>query len=503
MERKRMGKEENETGMRPAKEMLRLMKAADKAGTMLETILEEFVRRPFSMPALWVCREYFHKLGREEWESNPVLLTHLSLIAAMEGRLDEAEKYIGSMGHTPKHWKAEEVSYHDFCRISAELVMPYTSDGMFLRIVFFLLESGSLPMKNLTLSACRPSILNGFRDFTRYGRYLGRYKASITEAIQRLYGSGGKSVYEILLAEWHYQNNECFEALVLATGTIPLIEQEKDMRCLFAALALQMKILLVNGQTKAAKPLVEKIRTRIQQTGWEELTTSLDALECLAACYDGRREAVEQWLENSAPDENKDICMMDMYAYLVKVRCYIQTGKYMAAHVLVKLLLSLLQQGNRYMDLCECYMLSAIICRKAGDRERMCGELGKALEIARKYKYIRLLADEGSCMAGMLILYQQKKGRDDFVSLIIGLAGEVGGHFPDYLKSPVEYYEPLTASEKTILCLIAQGMSNDEIADQLGKKTGTVKFHSNNIFRKLRVQNRQQAVNRGREIGLL
>ena len=57
--------------------------------------------------------------------------------------------------------------------------------------------------------------------------------------------------------------------------------------------------------------------------------------------------------------------------------------------------------------------------------------------------------------------------------------------------------------EKNVFRLMAQGMSNDEIADRLGKKTGTVKFHSNNIFRKLQVQNRQQAVNRGREIGLL
>ena len=57
--------------------------------------------------------------------------------------------------------------------------------------------------------------------------------------------------------------------------------------------------------------------------------------------------------------------------------------------------------------------------------------------------------------------------------------------------------------EKAVLRLMAQGMSNDEIANKMGKKTGTVKFHSNNIFRKLQVQNRQQAVNRGREINLL
>ena len=88
-------------------------------------------------------------------------------------------------------------------------------------------------------------------------------------------------------------------------------------------------------------------------------------------------------------------------------------------------------------------------------------------------------------------------------NLIHELATEVGVHFPDYLKSPAEYYEPLTATEKTILCLMAKGMGNDEIANRIGKKTGTVKFHTNNIFRKLQVQNRQQAVNRARENNLL
>lgn len=83
------------------------------------------------------------------------------------------------------------------------------------------------------------------------------------------------------------------------------------------------------------------------------------------------------------------------------------------------------------------------------------------------------------------------------------MRGEVERHFPDYLKSPVEYYEPLTDTEKMLLRLMAQGMSNDEIAGKLGKKAGTIKFHSHNIFRKLQVQNRQQAVNRARENGLL
>ena len=103
----------------------------------------------------------------------------------------------------------------------------------------------------------------------------------------------------------------------------------------------------------------------------------------------------------------------------------------------------------------------------------------------------------------LLFIYQRERGADDFTDRIMELAGGVSRYFPNYLKSPAEYYETLTETEKKVLRLMALGMSNDEIAERMGRKAGTVKFHSNSIFRKLRVSNRQQAVNRGRGIGLL
>ena len=236
------------------------------------------------------------------------------------------------------------------------------------------------------------------------------------------------------------------------------------MRCLFVALALQMRILLMNGQAGSAKPLVEKIRNRIHETGWEELTSSLNALECLAACYDGQQETIIKWLEKTAPDENGDIYMMDMFAWLVKVRCYLQVGKNMAAYVLVKQLIALLEPGKRRMDLCECHMLLAIIYYKSGDQDRMCEELETTLTMAKKYRYIRLLADEGICMVQMLPVYQREKGADAFTDQIIELAGSVSRYLPNYLKGPSEYYETLTETEKKVLRMMALGMSNDEIA---------------------------------------
>ena len=85
-----MGKKEKQIYPRSGKEMLRIMKAADKKGQLLEAVLEEFARHPFSMPALWDCRDYIFSIKREDYVSNPVLITHLTLLSSMAGRLVSA-----------------------------------------------------------------------------------------------------------------------------------------------------------------------------------------------------------------------------------------------------------------------------------------------------------------------------------------------------------------------------------------------------------------------------
>lgn len=138
-----MTKKEKEIYPRSRKEMLRIIKTAEKEGHLPETTLEEFTIHPFSMPALWDCCEYIWGIGQKNYLKKPLIISLLALLSTMAGRLDEAKDF----------------SYNDFCRVSTELVMPYTDDFSFLRIVFFLIDVGAVPILSLTLSACRPSIL--------------------------------------------------------------------------------------------------------------------------------------------------------------------------------------------------------------------------------------------------------------------------------------------------------------------------------------------------------
>ena len=61
----------------------------------------------------------------------------------------------------------------------------------------------------------------------------------------------------------------------------------------------------------------------------------------------------------------------------------------------------------------------------------------------------------------------------------------------------------LTAREHEILALIAQGLSNREIGEKLFVSENTVKTHSSRLFEKMQVNRRIQAVEKGKDLGLI
>ena len=90
----------------------------------------------------------------------------------------------------------------------------------------------------------------------------------------------------------------------------------------------------------------------------------------------------------------------------------------------------------------------------------------------------------------------------EYVHKLLAAYGKQKDVHPSSL-SPQPLVEPLSQRELEVLHLIAQGLSNREISERLFLALSTVKRHNGNIYGKLGVQRRTEAVAHARELGLL
>lgn len=450
--------------------------------------LEDFVFNKFTIVHGLIFKEYFDKLGDRIFESQALINARM-IIAAYEGDYEKSQMYRNAL----------DKSYEAFAGISS----PFTSRSDFHKSTKTILNNNLGPIPLLSLTIGRPSIMNGFRDFTPYGRYLEKHKDAIISLLDGVYGRMSEEIYELALAETLYQQDRCYEALVKVVSIIPLFIQEKELELLFVALYLQIVILVINGQVESAAPIMESIKKQMRESGHNDCALNIEALEAWAAMYDGDYDIVLNWLNNGAPDELGNFNMFDIFRYKVKMRVYLITGMHMPIISLAHKLIPILEKANRYMDMCEIYMLLALSNYVRKDKSGEFSEIEKALKLAKYYGYDRILADEGKRMYELLSEYIKSGCEDKYTLRVQSLARNVARRYPKYLAGNVTQIPALSKKEIEVLGLMSQNMSNAEIADLMDIKLVTVKFHASNIFRKLDAENRMQAVEIAKQFNVI
>ncbi len=144
----------------------------------------------------------------------------------------------------------------------------------------------------------------------------------------------------------------------------------------------------------------------------------------------------------------------------------------------------------------EVLTLQALAQHALGEVDAALGPMERALSLAEPEGFVRVFLDEGP-PAG------------DVLRSIAGRPSPVGAYARRLLAAfdgapahPLQV-EPLSEREMQVLGLIADGLSNREIAEQLIVGVGTVKTHINNIYGKLGVHSRTQALARARELQIV
>jgi len=129
--------------------------------------------------------------------------------------------------------------------------------------------------------------------------------------------------------------------------------------------------------------------------------------------------------------------------------------------------------------------------------------LAQALALAEPGGFIRTFLDEGPAVANLLT---RMTGGPTWLQEYRARLLEAFGKQPPVLPARprgASLVEPLSQRELEVLQLISDGLTNSEIAARLYLTLNTVKVHNRNIFGKLGVHNRAQAVIIARELDLL
>jgi LuxR family maltose regulon positive regulatory protein len=186
--------------------------------------------------------------------------------------------------------------------------------------------------------------------------------------------------------------------------------------------------------------------------------------------------------------------------YRVLARVLIAQGEAARALELLAHLVDLLETLKAEHSLISALALQALAFQAQDDEESALISLGRALVLAEAEGYVRAFVDEGQPMARLLQRALAQGIATEYCRRLLPALGEMAGAPAPGQQSLVE---PLTERELEVLGLIAAGLSNQEIADELVVAVSTVKTHINHLYGKLGVRSRVQAVAEAREVGLL
>jgi LuxR family maltose regulon positive regulatory protein len=152
-------------------------------------------------------------------------------------------------------------------------------------------------------------------------------------------------------------------------------------------------------------------------------------------------------------------------------------------------------------------VLQAMVRQAHGDKDLALQLLGDALALAEPGGMIRIFVDEGLPMVQLTSEAAARGMRSDYLGKILAAFETEKRKRSDDSSHPAApspdvqpLIEPLTPREREVLQLIAAGYSNPEIAAELVIAVTTVKTHVKNIYGKLQVTNRFQAIARAREL---
>ena len=239
----------------------------------------------------------------------------------------------------------------------------------------------------------------------------------------------------------------------------------------------------------------------------------LDALKTRVLIRLGKIIKATDWMNEHELAMEDELGYLREFEHITLVRVLISEFRHshnnkslLEAKQLIERLLIEAQKGNRIGSVIEILILQALSHEANDDMELAIKSLKEAILLAEPEEHFQIFVDEGLQMYRLLTESVIYKIMPDYVSKLLTAIEEKKGVNESReasSKSAQGLIEPLSERELEILQLITQGLSNHEICERLFLALSTVKGYNQNLYGKLQVKSRTEAIARAREWELL
>jgi LuxR family maltose regulon positive regulatory protein len=316
------------------------------------------------------------------------------------------------------------------------------------------------------------------------------------------------------LALLRYEWNALDEAERLLRDALRLGRQGANAEILLMAPIWLAKLERARGAAADARATLAAALAYARATGVPRLVNWLAAEQARLELGLGNLPAALAWDQARRLDPADQLSYLEEIDFLALAQLRVAQGRPVEALRLLTRLRGLAEAQGRIASLVEIFALSALAYEGAGDREAARTALQRALELAAPEGFLRTFGDLGEAMGQALAAFHRTSPRGAVPEAYLERLLAV---FPS-LETPrtpmrsrsaaasahvAPLAEPPTPRELEVLGWIGEGLSNEQIAERLVVGVSTVKKHINNLYAKLEVASRTQAIKRARELGLL
>lgn len=322
----------------------------------------------------------------------------------------------------------------------------------------------------------------------------------------------------LILGDLARERNDLEAAASYLKESLELFRQYGEIATLVSYLNLA-RVLQAQGDPVSADQLLQTAQHLAHKSAATQLDDLLVSLTQARLWVErGNIEAANHWLEQRQAERtaagagledagSRAPSLYDLYEAerIMLAQVYLAQGRFEEAQELLKLLQRTAEERGRMLRMIEILNLQALVLQAQGAIQAALGVLQRALQLAEPQGYMRVFIDLGRPMARLL----HEAVSNGFVP---AYTGRLLAAFPDassetvsskQVETPGGLIEPLSQRELEVLQLIANGLTNRELAERLVISLSTAKGHTANIYSKLGVKNRTQAVARARELGII